>query len=105
MKARRCRDGIFEYLAVWEPKSNGDPWDDTWEPENYITEELKESFKSTLALSKQVRVDVAPLLTFVRRLTKEDIRLAEKWGISLDKYAAEKLKVEKADGEYTTVYS
>jgi len=39
------------------------------------------------------------------RLTKEDIRLAEKWGISLDKYAAEKLKVEKADGEYTTVYS
>ena len=52
---------------VWEPKSNGDPWDDSWEPENYITEELKESFKSTLALSKQVRVDVAPLLTFVRQ--------------------------------------
>ena len=37
------------------------------------------------------------------RLTKEDIRLAEKWGIPLEQYAAEKLKVEKADGEYTSV--
>ena len=55
MKARRWRDGIFEYLVVWEPKSNGDPWDDTWEPENYITEELKDLFKSTLELSKQRR--------------------------------------------------
>ena len=51
LKARRWRDGTFEYLVVWEPKSNGDPWYDTWEPENYITEELKESFKSTLVLS------------------------------------------------------
>lgn len=38
------------------------------------------------------------------RLTKEDVRLAEKWGIPLEQYAAEKLKVEKADGEYTSVY-
>jgi hypothetical protein len=37
------------------------------------------------------------------RLTKEDIRLAEKWGIPLEQYAAEKLKVEKAEGEYTSV--
>ena len=37
------------------------------------------------------------------RLSKEDIRLAEKWGIPLEQYAAEKLKVEKADGEYTSV--
>ena len=40
----------------------------------------------------------------VRRLTKEDVRLAEKWGIPLEQYAAEKLKVDKADGEYTSVY-
>lgn len=38
------------------------------------------------------------------RLTKEDVRLAEKWGIPLEQYAAEKLKVNKAEGEYTTVY-
>ena len=38
------------------------------------------------------------------RLTKEDVRLAEKWGIPLEQYAAEKLKVDRADGEYTSVY-
>ena len=31
------------------------------------------------------------------RLTPEHIRLAEKWGISLDNYAADTLKVEQAD--------
>lgn len=39
------------------------------------------------------------------KLSKEDIRLAEKWGIPLEQYAAEKLKVERAEGEYTSVYS
>jgi len=39
------------------------------------------------------------------KLTQEDVRLANKWGIPLEKYAAEKLKVEQADGEYTSVYS
>jgi len=37
------------------------------------------------------------------KLTQEDIRLAQKWGISLEQYAAEKLKVEQSDGDYTTV--
>ena len=37
------------------------------------------------------------------KLTQEDVRLADKWGISLEQYAAEKLKVEKAEGEYTTI--
>jgi len=37
------------------------------------------------------------------KLTQEDVRLANKWGIPLKQYAAEKLKVEEADGEYTTV--
>ena len=39
------------------------------------------------------------------RLSQEDVRLAEKWGIPLEQYAAEKLKVEKADGEYTDIYN
>ena len=38
------------------------------------------------------------------KLTQEDVRLANKWGISLEKYAAEKLKVEKAEGDYTSIY-
>lgn len=37
------------------------------------------------------------------KLTQEDVRLANKWGISLEQYAAEKLKVEKAEGDYTTI--
>lgn len=37
------------------------------------------------------------------KLTQEDVRLANKWGIPLEQYAAEKLKVEEADGDYTTV--
>ena len=37
------------------------------------------------------------------KLSKEDVNLANKWGIPLEKYAAEKLKVNQADGEYTNV--
>jgi len=37
------------------------------------------------------------------KLSKEDVRLAQKWNIPLEQYAAEKLKVTQADGEYTNV--
>ena len=37
------------------------------------------------------------------KLSKEDVRFAQKWNIPLEQYAAEKLKVTQADGEYTTV--
>ena len=37
------------------------------------------------------------------KLSQGDIRLANKWSIPLEKYAAEKLKTEKAEGEYTTI--
>ena len=37
------------------------------------------------------------------KLTSEDIRLAKKWSIPLEKYAAEKAKAERSDGDYTTV--
>ena len=37
------------------------------------------------------------------KLTQEDMRLAQKWNIPLETYAAEKLKVTKADGEYTDI--
>ncbi len=37
------------------------------------------------------------------KLSKEDIRLANKWNIPLEQYALEKQKSEQADGEYTTI--
>ena len=37
------------------------------------------------------------------KLTKEDVRLANNWGIPLEQYAAEKLKVQNSDGEYTAI--
>ena len=37
------------------------------------------------------------------KLTKEDVRLANKWNIPLETYAAEKLKVADSDGEYTQI--
>ena len=37
------------------------------------------------------------------KLTSEDVRLAKKWSIPLEKYAAEKAKAERSDGDYTTV--
>ena len=37
------------------------------------------------------------------KLNQEDIRLANKWQIPLEVYAAEKLKVDRAEGEYTNV--
>ena len=39
------------------------------------------------------------------KLTQEDVRLANKWGIPLEQYAAEKLKVDQAEGEYTSIYN
>ena len=37
------------------------------------------------------------------KLTKEDVRIAGKWGIPLEQYAVEKAKVQDADGEYTAI--
>jgi len=37
------------------------------------------------------------------KLSREDVRLAQKWNIPLEQYAAEKLKVDGADGNYTNV--
>jgi len=37
------------------------------------------------------------------KLTQEDMRLAQKWNIPIETYAAQKLKVTQADGEYTDI--
>jgi len=37
------------------------------------------------------------------RLSKDDVRLANKWNIPLEQYALEKRKATQADGEYTNI--
>jgi len=37
------------------------------------------------------------------RLSKDDVRLANKWGIPLEQYALEKRKATQAEGEYTNI--
>ena len=37
------------------------------------------------------------------RLTQEDVSLAKKWGIPLERYAAEKKKAERSAGDYTNI--
>jgi len=39
------------------------------------------------------------------KLSQEDLRLAQKWNIPIETYAAEKLKIDQAGGEYTDVYN
>jgi len=45
----------------------------------------------------------SPSSTKKVKLSQDDIRLAQKWNIPLEQYAAEKLKVSQADGDYTVV--
>ena len=37
------------------------------------------------------------------KLTREDVAMAQKWDIPLDRFAASKLEAEAADGEYSTI--
>ena len=37
------------------------------------------------------------------KLSKQDIDMANRWGIPLERYAEQKLVAEQADGEYTTI--
>ena len=37
------------------------------------------------------------------KLSQEDVRLANKWNIPLEQYAAEKMRVTKSEGDYTTI--
>ena len=37
------------------------------------------------------------------KLTQEDVRMAQKWNIPLEKYAAEKARADRAAGEYVPI--
>tara|TARA_B100001094_G_scaffold138601_1_gene134150 strand:+ start:117 stop:1079 length:963 start_codon:yes stop_codon:yes gene_type:complete len=96
---------------------------DSTSPEFYeeITKRLQETFpnkfkvneKETKEVRKQETSETAQVVAGGTRstpssnkkvkLSKEDVRLANKWNIPLEQYAQEKLKATSADGEYTTV--
>lgn len=58
---------------------------------------------STQVVAGASRTPASPSSGKKVKLTQEDIRLANKWGIPLERYAEEKLKAERSSGEYTTI--
>jgi len=70
------------------------------------TEETKERVQESSSKPAQVvsgSSRSSPSSAGKVKLSKEDVRLAQKWNIPLEQYAAEKLKVDGADGNYTNV--
>jgi len=95
-----------------ELKGEGyDPTDDEFYEE--INNRLKEAFPQKYERVQENTSQPAQVVSGASRsspnsnrkvkLSKEDVRLAQKWGIPLEQYAAEKLKVSEADGEYTNI--
>ena len=83
---------------------------------NEIDSKLKENFPHKFTVKESVQEQPSQPAQVVAgasrstpssnkkvKLTREDVRLAQNWGIPLEQYAAEKLKVENADGEYTAI--
>ena len=95
-----------------ELKGEGyDPTDDEFYEE--INNRLKEAFPQKYERVQENTSQPAQVVSGASRsspnsnrkvkLSKEDVRLAQKWGIPLEQYAAQKLKVSEADGEYTNI--
>ena len=74
-------------------------------PHRYKTEEVEEVRKQETSPAQVVAGGTrsTPSSKNKVKLSKEDVRLANKWNIPLEQYAQEKLKATSADGEYTTV--
>ena len=67
------------------------------------TEERMQENTSTPAQVVSGSSRLSPSSSNKVKLSKEDVRLAQKWNIPLEQYAAEKLKVDDADGSYTNI--
>ena len=67
------------------------------------TEERVQESSSTPAQVVSGSSRLSPSSSNKVKLSKEDVRLAQKWNIPLEQYAAEKLKVSDADGSYTNI--
>ena len=74
-------------------------------PHRYKTEEVEEVRKQETSPAQVVAGGTrsTPSSKNKVKLSKEDVRLANKWNIPLEQYAQEKLKANSADGEYTTI--
>ena len=74
-------------------------------PHRYKTEEVEEVRKQETSPAQVVAGGTrsTPSSNKKVKLSKEDVRLANKWNIPLEQYAQEKLKATSADGEYTTI--
>ncbi len=72
--------GAFEYLVGWAGKDpDGNAWADSWEPEKFITADVRAQFESELvkARAQEVTVDVGPLIDAVRDSIARAILLAK----------------------------
>ena len=114
-----CEERVDEYLAdrlqdIKEFAQEGFSSDDFFEMvDQRIRQELPNKFKeaaeeSEEATPKKPRQTVAGQSRSSAsakkvKLNQEDIRLAKKWGIALEKYAVNKAQMEKANGDYTTI--
>ena len=67
------------------------------------TEERVQESTSTPAQVVSGSSRLSPSSSNKVKLSKEDVRLAQKWNIPLEQYAAEKLKVDDAEGSYTNI--
>ena len=67
------------------------------------TEERVQESPSTPAQVVSGSSRLSPSSSNKVKLSKEDVRLAQKWNIPLEQYAAEKLKVDDAEGSYTNI--
>jgi len=74
-------------------------------PHRYKAEEVEEVRKQETSPAQVVAGGTrsTPSSKNKVKLSKEDVRLANKWNIPLEQYAQEKLKANSADGEYTTI--
>ena len=72
-------------------------------PHKYKTEETRMQDASPAQVVSGVSRSSPGLNKNKVKLSKEDVRLANKWGIPLEQYAQEKLKATSAEGEYTTI--
>ena len=104
----RTRTAVALSIDAELKEQGEDPSDPSFyeKVDNRLHEELPEKGSEEATPSKPRQVVAgrsrSPASKKVK-LTSEDVRLAKKWSIPLERYAAEKAKADKADGDYTTV--
>jgi hypothetical protein len=105
------KDNIMTAAALAidaELKSEGyDPSDNDFyqEIDNRIKTSFPHKFEEDKERVQETTSSPAQVVSGSSRssLSQEDLRLAQKWNIPLETYAAQKLKVHQADGDYTDI--